>query len=62
MRIAIAPMLQFEQDVKFLKDRESDLKKEAEVMKDVPGWKVGEPIYKTNAKWMPPIARIKWDQ
>uniref|UniRef100_A0A7R9U1N8 NADH dehydrogenase [ubiquinone] 1 alpha subcomplex subunit 13 n=1 Tax=Pinguiococcus pyrenoidosus TaxID=172671 RepID=A0A7R9U1N8_9STRA len=62
MRIALAPMLQFEADVAFLKQREEDLKKEAEVMKDVPGWEVGAPLYKTNVKWMPPLGRIKWDQ
>lgn len=33
--------------------REEYLKKESEVMKDVPGWKVGENVYKTR-KFMPP--------
>ena len=28
------------------------LKKEAEVMKDVPGWEVGKSVYNTR-KWMP---------
>jgi len=27
---------------------------EAEIMKHVPGWKVGESVYKTKVTWVPP--------
>ena len=57
MRIAMTPMLQFEEDVRFIRDRETNLLKEAELMKDVPGWKLGESPYKTKVTWMPPVAR-----
>jgi NADH dehydrogenase (ubiquinone) 1 alpha subcomplex subunit 13 len=30
------------------------LEEEAEVMKHVPGWKVGESVYKTRVTWIPP--------
>ena len=33
---------------------------EAEIMKDVPGWKVGESVYNTD-KWVPPNpAQLKY--
>jgi hypothetical protein len=30
------------------------LAEEAEIMKHVPRWKVGESVYKTNVTWIPP--------
>ena len=34
-------------------------KEEAEIMKDVPGWVVGESVYNTK-KWIPPLnAQLK---
>jgi NADH dehydrogenase (ubiquinone) 1 alpha subcomplex subunit 13 len=51
-RYAIAPFLQAEADAEYMERERENLKKEAEIMKDVPGWKVGESTYLTN-KWMP---------
>ncbi|KAF2314096.1 hypothetical protein GH714_022191 [Hevea brasiliensis] len=48
-RRAILPVLQAEEDERV----EEVLQYEAEVMKDVPGWKVGENVY-NSGKWMPP--------
>ncbi|XVF29195.1 hypothetical protein REPUB_Repub15cG0099400 [Reevesia pubescens] len=52
-RRAILPVLQAEEDERFVKEWKKYLEYEAEVMKDVPGWKVGENVY-NSGKWMPP--------
>ena len=52
-RFAMVPMLQAEQDEKYLARREALLKKEAEIMADVPGWKVGESVYYSKTRWVP---------
>ncbi|XP_037040034.1 NADH dehydrogenase [ubiquinone] 1 alpha subcomplex subunit 13 [Bradysia coprophila] len=50
-RFALAAMLQAERDREYLKQLRRNRDEEAELMKDVEGWKVGtwfgEPIYKT---------------
>lgn len=33
-------------------EEDAKLKKEAEVMKDIPGWEVGKSVYNTR-KWVP---------
>ncbi|GJW41794.1 NADH dehydrogenase [ubiquinone] 1 alpha subcomplex subunit 13-B [Tanacetum coccineum] len=38
---------------KFVKEWQKYLEEEARIMKDVPGWKVGESVYHSG-KWMPP--------
>ena len=38
---------------RFVKEWKKYLEYEAEVMKDVPGWKVGESVY-NSGRWMPP--------
>uniref|UniRef100_A0A3Q7I832 NADH dehydrogenase [ubiquinone] 1 alpha subcomplex subunit 13 n=1 Tax=Solanum lycopersicum TaxID=4081 RepID=A0A3Q7I832_SOLLC len=58
-RRAILPMLQAEEDERraslnlFVKEWKKYLEEEARIMKDVPGWKVGESVY-NSGKWMPP--------
>ncbi|XP_039116788.1 NADH dehydrogenase [ubiquinone] 1 alpha subcomplex subunit 13-B [Dioscorea cayenensis subsp. rotundata] len=52
-RSAIVPMLQAEEDERFVKEWKKYLEEEARIMKDVPGWKVGENVY-NSGKWMPP--------
>jgi NADH dehydrogenase (ubiquinone) 1 alpha subcomplex subunit 13 len=51
-RYAMAPVLQAEEDRWYLARETEILKKEAEIMKDVPGWKVGESTYYTD-RWVP---------
>lgn len=38
---------------RFVKEWKKYLEEEARIMKDVPGWKVGENVYHSG-KWMPP--------
>ncbi|XP_040935335.1 NADH dehydrogenase [ubiquinone] 1 alpha subcomplex subunit 13 isoform X1 [Gossypium hirsutum] len=52
-RRAVLPVLQAEEDERFVKEWKKYLEYEAEVMKDVPGWKVGENVY-NSGRWMPP--------
>eukprot|EP00252_Welwitschia_mirabilis_P014416 TRINITY_DN31687_c0_g1_i1.p1 TRINITY_DN31687_c0_g1~~TRINITY_DN31687_c0_g1_i1.p1 ORF type:complete len:140 (+),score=23.79 TRINITY_DN31687_c0_g1_i1:110-529(+) len=52
-RSAILPLLQAEEDLRFVKAWQAYLKEEAEIMKDVPGWKVGESVY-NSGRWVPP--------
>eukprot|EP00567_Pseudictyota_dubia_P009005 CAMPEP_0197460070 /NCGR_PEP_ID=MMETSP1175-20131217/53176_1 /TAXON_ID=1003142 /ORGANISM="Triceratium dubium, Strain CCMP147" /LENGTH=133 /DNA_ID=CAMNT_0042995097 /DNA_START=97 /DNA_END=498 /DNA_ORIENTATION=+ len=52
VRYALAPVLQAEADREYLERELINLKKEAEVMKGVPGWEVGKNPY-FSGKWMP---------
>eukprot|EP00118_Oscarella_pearsei_P025593 m.308433 g.308433 ORF g.308433 m.308433 type:complete len:131 (+) comp43982_c0_seq1:16-408(+) len=52
-RIALLPLLQAEQDRKVLRALKANEEAEAEIMKDVKDWKVGESVYHTK-KWVPP--------
>ncbi|KAI5649928.1 hypothetical protein M9H77_35933 [Catharanthus roseus] len=52
-RRAILPILQAEEDERFVKEWRKYLEEEARIMKDVPGWKVGESVY-NSGRWMPP--------
>uniref|UniRef100_A0A3P6AGY8 NADH dehydrogenase [ubiquinone] 1 alpha subcomplex subunit 13 n=2 Tax=Brassica TaxID=3705 RepID=A0A3P6AGY8_BRAOL len=52
-RRAILPILQAEEDERFVSEWNKYLDYEADVMKDVPGWKVGENVY-NSGRWMPP--------
>eukprot|EP00002_Diphylleia_rotans_P003737 TRINITY_DN1261_c0_g3_i1.p1 TRINITY_DN1261_c0_g3~~TRINITY_DN1261_c0_g3_i1.p1 ORF type:complete len:123 (+),score=35.70 TRINITY_DN1261_c0_g3_i1:61-429(+) len=49
---AILPLLQAESDASFVRATAEANEKEAEIMKNVPGWEVGKSVY--NTKWMPP--------
>lgn len=51
-RYAVAPLLQAEADREYLERELINLKKEAEIMKNVDGWKVGMTSYFTG-KFMP---------
>jgi len=52
-RCGIAPMLQAEEDRRYLQWVRDCRAEEHEIMKDVPGWKVGESVYFTD-KWVRP--------
>ncbi|PKI66775.1 hypothetical protein CRG98_012781 [Punica granatum] len=54
-RRAILPTLQAEEDERFVKEWKKYLEYEADVMKDVPGWKVGESVYHSG-RWVPPAS------
>ena len=52
VRYALAPVLQAEADREYMMRETANLKKEAEVMRDTPGWEVGMSPY-FSGKWMP---------
>ncbi|XP_067824842.1 NADH dehydrogenase [ubiquinone] 1 alpha subcomplex subunit 13 [Heptranchias perlo] len=52
-RIAMLPLLHAEQDRRILRLMRENLEEEAKIMKDVPGWKVGESVYHSD-RWFPP--------
>ncbi|XP_075758916.1 NADH dehydrogenase [ubiquinone] 1 alpha subcomplex subunit 13 isoform X2 [Pelodiscus sinensis] len=52
-RIALMPLLQAESDRRTLRLLRENLEEEAKIMKDVPGWKVGELPWHTD-RWVPP--------
>jgi NADH dehydrogenase (ubiquinone) 1 alpha subcomplex subunit 13 len=51
-RYAMAPVLQAEEDAWYAEREKEILKQEAEIMKNVKGWKVGESVYHTD-RWVP---------
>ncbi|CAN9502875.1 unnamed protein product [Ophioblennius macclurei] len=53
-RIALMPLLQAEQDRRTLRMLRENLEEEAVIMKDVPGWKVGESVFHTD-RWVTPL-------
>jgi NADH dehydrogenase (ubiquinone) 1 alpha subcomplex subunit 13 len=55
-RASLVPFLQAEEDRRWVKANQRFLAKQAEVMKDVPEFKVGESVYKT--RWMPPTKPV----
>eukprot|EP00158_Paraphelidium_tribonemae_P000503 Partr_v1_DN22628_c0_g1_i1_m5319 putative NADH dehydrogenase (Ubiquinone) 1 alpha subcomplex len=52
-RLYLLPLVQAEWDRDWIRWRQDQLAKEEEIMKDVPGWKVGESVYH-NSRWAPP--------
>ncbi|KAM8726882.1 NADH dehydrogenase [ubiquinone] 1 alpha subcomplex subunit 13 [Acanthopagrus schlegelii] len=54
-RIALMPLLQAEQDRRTLRMLRENLEEEAIIMKDVPGWKVGESVFHTD-RWVTPMS------
>eukprot|EP00112_Aurelia_sp_Birch-Aquarium-sp1_P013929 Seg298.35 transcript_id=Seg298.35/GoldUCD/mRNA.D3Y31 product="NADH dehydrogenase" protein_id=Seg298.35/GoldUCD/D3Y31 len=54
-RIALLPVLQAEHDRKILRQLKENYEQEAFIMKDVPGWQVGESVYH-NKRWVPPTS------
>ncbi|NP_957008.1 NADH dehydrogenase [ubiquinone] 1 alpha subcomplex subunit 13 [Danio rerio] len=53
-RIALLPLLQAEHDRQTLRMLRENLEEEAILMKDVPGWKVGENMFHTE-RWVSPV-------
>ncbi|XP_017277641.1 NADH dehydrogenase [ubiquinone] 1 alpha subcomplex subunit 13 [Kryptolebias marmoratus] len=53
-RIALMPLMQAEKDRRVLRMLRENLEEEAIIMKDVPGWKVGETVFHTD-RWVTPI-------
>jgi NADH dehydrogenase (ubiquinone) 1 alpha subcomplex subunit 13 len=51
-RYAMASILQAEEDRFYVQREQEIMKKEAEIMKNVPGWKVGESPYSSD-RWVP---------
>lgn len=51
-RYAMAPLLQAEEDRWYYEREKEIMKQEAEIMKNVSGWKVGESTYLTS-RWVP---------
>ncbi|CAG07723.1 unnamed protein product, partial [Tetraodon nigroviridis] len=54
-RIALMPLMQAEQDRRTLRMLRENLEEEAVIMKDVPGWKVGESVFHTE-RWVTPMS------
>ncbi|MED6276262.1 NADH dehydrogenase 1 alpha subcomplex subunit 13 ndufa13/GRIM19 [Characodon lateralis] len=54
-RIAMMPLLQAENDRRTLRMLRENLEEEAFIMKDVPGWKVGESVFHTD-RWVTPMS------
>ncbi|XP_029469673.1 NADH dehydrogenase [ubiquinone] 1 alpha subcomplex subunit 13 [Rhinatrema bivittatum] len=52
-RVALFPLLQAEKDRRLLRQLRENLEEEAIIMKDVPGWKVGESVFHTE-RWVNP--------
>nr|XP_060641143.1 NADH dehydrogenase [ubiquinone] 1 alpha subcomplex subunit 13 [Anolis sagrei ordinatus] len=54
-RVALMPLLMAEDDRRTLRLLRQNLDEEAKIMKDVPGWQVGESRYHTT-RWVPPVS------
>ncbi|XP_062816407.1 NADH dehydrogenase [ubiquinone] 1 alpha subcomplex subunit 13 [Anolis carolinensis] len=54
-RVALLPLLMAEDDRRTLRLLRQNFDEEAKIMKDVPGWQVGESRYHTT-RWVPPTA------
>ncbi|XP_040273340.1 NADH dehydrogenase [ubiquinone] 1 alpha subcomplex subunit 13 [Bufo bufo] len=52
-RVALLPLFQAESDRRTLRILRENLEQEAIIMKDVPGWKVGESVFNTD-RWVTP--------
>ncbi|XP_063781179.1 NADH dehydrogenase [ubiquinone] 1 alpha subcomplex subunit 13 [Pseudophryne corroboree] len=52
-RVALLPLFQAESDRRILRVLRENLEQEAIIMKDVPGWKVGESVFHTD-RWVTP--------
>lgn len=54
--LLLCGLFQAEQDILKQKEYDAELKKEAEIMKNVPNWEVGKQIY--SKRWMKPTPGI----
>ncbi|BDA50653.1 NADH dehydrogenase [ubiquinone] 1 alpha subcomplex subunit [Coccomyxa sp. Obi] len=57
MRAAIYPVLQAEEDRRWVQAKKQAVENEAKIMKDVPGWKAGQNVYLTG-RWVPPAQPV----
>ncbi|XP_042527140.1 NADH dehydrogenase [ubiquinone] 1 alpha subcomplex subunit 13 [Dipodomys spectabilis] len=57
-RLALLPLFQAERDRRVLRMLRENLEEEAIIMKDVPGWKVGESVFSTTRWVRPQIAEL----
>ena len=56
LRVVLAPYLQAEEDIRFLKARREAKQIESEIMREVPGWDVNKGVYHNKSIWVkPPI-------
>ncbi|OZJ04315.1 hypothetical protein BZG36_03172 [Bifiguratus adelaidae] len=53
-RIHLIPLLTAESDRDAYRRTQAALKRESEIMKDVPGWKAGESVYNNKKFYVPP--------
>ncbi|XP_037537633.1 NADH dehydrogenase [ubiquinone] 1 alpha subcomplex subunit 13 [Nematolebias whitei] len=53
-RIALMPLMHAERDRNVLRMMRENLEEEAIIMKDVPGWKVGETVFHAD-RWVTPM-------
>eukprot|EP00884_Botryococcus_braunii_P005461 jgi/Botrbrau1/14916/Bobra.0018s0020.1 len=58
MRAALFPVLQAMEDRAFVMRKARADAAEAELMKNVPGWVVGESVYSQGARWAPPAQPV----
>ncbi|KAK9822889.1 hypothetical protein WJX74_001235 [Apatococcus lobatus] len=56
-RTTLVPILQAEEDRRWVKWRDEKRQHEEEVMQQVPGWEMHEPIYKTG-RWVSPARPV----
>ena len=56
-RAALFPVLQAEEDRRWVAAAAGAAVAEAEVMKGVPGWEAGKGVYSPGARWMPPASQ-----
>eukprot|EP00285_Hemiselmis_virescens_P013523 CAMPEP_0173391904 /NCGR_PEP_ID=MMETSP1356-20130122/18648_1 /TAXON_ID=77927 ORGANISM="Hemiselmis virescens, Strain PCC157" /NCGR_SAMPLE_ID=MMETSP1356 /ASSEMBLY_ACC=CAM_ASM_000847 /LENGTH=192 /DNA_ID=CAMNT_0014349599 /DNA_START=8 /DNA_END=586 /DNA_ORIENTATION=+ len=61
IRTTMLPLVQSEEDVKFLARQAKKRAREAEIMKDVPGWKVGESVYHSKRWVEPPLNAMNFN-
>lgn len=55
-RAALYPVLQAEEDRRWVAAAAGAVEAEAAVMAAVPGWEAGKGVYSRGARWMPPAA------
>ncbi|KAK9811943.1 hypothetical protein WJX73_001463 [Symbiochloris irregularis] len=51
------PLLQAEDDRRYVAERKAQIEEEALIMKNVPGWVAGQSVYSTKT-WMPPARPV----
>jgi NADH dehydrogenase (ubiquinone) 1 alpha subcomplex subunit 13 len=62
IRLAIIPLLQAEEDARFVVERSNYMAWEAEVMKEVPGWDSDLNVYKTRTFMQPLLSTAAYSR